>query len=142
VAYSERLRVAYADIDVMDHVNNAKYFTYMETARCHYYGQLTGIHDMRRLDIIVAAEECQYLRGLRYDEEFDVVVWPSKVGNTSFVLSYALRTIRGEVVALAKTVIVMFDYAKQAKKPIDPAVRKRLEADMAKGPGIPLPAAA
>jgi acyl-CoA thioester hydrolase len=141
MVYKERMRVAYADIDVMDHVNNAKYFTYMETARCHYYGALTGVSDMRRLDIIVAAQTCQYLRGLRYDEEFEVFVWPSRVGTTSFTLSYALQTPRGEVVAQAETVIVMFDYAKQAKKPIDAALRKKLEAEMAKGPGIALPKA-
>jgi acyl-CoA thioester hydrolase len=139
VAFKERMRVAYVDVDVMRHVNNATYFTYMETARCHYYMGLTGQTDLTRLDIIVAAQSCEYLRGLTYDEPFDVIVWPSRVGTTSFTLRYALRTEAGEVVALSETVIVAFDYEKGTKKPIDATLRRRLEADMKKGPGVELP---
>lgn len=139
MAHTERMRVQWIDIDMMDHVNNARYFTYMETARCNYYTALAGIPAIKELDIIVAAQNCQYLRGLRYGEEFDVVVWPTKVGSTSFTLTYAMRTPVGEVVALAETVIVLFDYAKQAKKPISPTLRQRLERDLKAGPGFTLP---
>lgn len=141
MAYTERMRVSYRDVDVMEHVNNAAYFTYMETARCHYYMEIRKQARPKDLDIIVAAQSCKYLRGLVYDEAFDVHVWPSKIGNTSFTLAYAMRTTKGEVVALAETVIVMFDYAKNAKKPIDGALRARLEADLKRGPGIELPPA-
>lgn len=140
MAHTERLRVAYVDVDVMDHVNNAMYFTYMETARCHYYLRLTGLKRIRDLDIIVASQRCDYLRGLRYDEEFDLTVWPSRIGTTSFTLSYVFRSPRGQIVARGETVIVAFDYAKNAKKPIAPALRKKLQQDMRAGPGFPLPA--
>ncbi|MBI2076909.1 MAG: acyl-CoA thioesterase [Euryarchaeota archaeon] len=140
MAHVERMRVSYRDIDMMDHVNNAAYFTYFETVRCHYYEALTGLKEINRLDIIVAKQSCQYLRGLRYDEEFDAVAWPSRIGTTSFTLAYVLRTVRGETVALGETVIVMFDYAKNAKKPIPATLRAKLERDLAKGPGVTLPA--
>lgn len=139
MAHTERLRVSYRDIDMMDHVNNAAYFTYFETARCHYYESLTGLKEINRLDIIVAQQSCEYLRGLRYDEEFDVVAWPSRIGTTSFTLSYVLRTATGETVARGETVIVMFDYVKNAKKPIPAALRAKLEKELAKGPGVAVP---
>lgn len=139
MSYSERMRVSYRDVDVMEHVNNAAYFTYMETVRCHYYMKVRNQTRPKDLDIIVAAQNCRYLRGLVYDEVFDIHVWPTKIGNTSFTLGYALRTIDGEIVALAETVLVMFDYENNAKKPIDAALRTWLEADLAKGPGIALP---
>jgi acyl-CoA thioester hydrolase len=139
MSYSERMRVTYADVDVMDHVNNAAYFTYMETARCHYYMRLKGLARAKELDIIVASQTCDYLRGLTYDELFDVFVWPSRIGTTSFTISYAMRTLDGELVARAETVLVAFDYSKNAKKPIDADVRAKLEADLKKGPGIALP---
>lgn len=135
MAYSERMRVTYRDVDVMEHVNNAAYFTYFETARCHYYMRLRGLTDPRKLDIIVAAQNCQYERGLTYDEEFDVTVFPTRVGTTSFTLGYVLKTPTGEVVARAETVIVMFDYAKNTKKPLDADLRRNLEADLKAGPG-------
>lgn len=141
MAHTERIRVSYADVDVMAHVNNAAYFTYMETARCHYYLGLTGLADIRRLDMIVAAQSCQYLRGLRYDEVLDVIVWPTKIGTTSFTLAYAFRTDKGEHVARGETVIVAYDYVLSRKKPIDAALRARLEQEKARGPGIPVPSA-
>jgi acyl-CoA thioester hydrolase len=139
MSYSERMRVTYRDVDVMEHVNNAAYFTYFETVRCHYYMKIRKQTRPKDLDIIVAAQSCQYLRGLVYDEVFDVHVWPTRIGKTSFTLAYALRTLDGEIVARAETVLVMFDYASNAKKPIDDELRTRLEADLAKGPGIALP---
>lgn len=138
MAYSERMRVSYRDVDIMQHVNNAAYFTYMETARCHYYMRLTGANDLDRLDIIVAAQTCTYLRGLRYDETFDVIVWPTKIGTSSLTLGYLLRTVDGEIVAKAETVVVMFDYAKNTKKPIEADLRKKLEQDLERGPGVPV----
>lgn len=141
MAHTERIKVSYADVDMMGHVNNAAYFTYMETARCHYYVRLTGLADIRRLDIIVAAQSCQYLRGLRYDEDIEVVAWPTNIGTTSFTLAYAIRTAKGEHVARGETVIVAYDYVLSRKKPIDPALRNALEKEMAAGPGIPLPKA-
>lgn len=140
MAHSERMRVTYRDVDVMEHVNNAAYFTYFETARCHYYMRLRGLADPRKLDIIVAAQNCQYERGLTYDEEFDVTVFPTRVGTTSFTLGYVLRTATGEVVARAETVIVMYDYAKNAKKPIEPDLRRKLEAELKAGSGAEAPA--
>lgn len=138
MAHTERLRVAYVDVDVMDHVNNATYFTYMETARCHYYLRLTGLGRIRDLDIIVASQRCDYLRGLRYDEEFDLTVWPTRIGTTSFTLSYAFRMPGGEIVARAETVIVAYDYSKDQKKPLAPDLRKKLEQEMRAGPGFPV----
>ena len=39
--------VRFEDIDMFDHVNNAKYLTYIESARVAYYTAITGIQDPR-----------------------------------------------------------------------------------------------
>ena len=40
--FSVPVDVRYADIDALQHVNNARYFTYMETARVHYEANAVG----------------------------------------------------------------------------------------------------
>jgi acyl-CoA thioester hydrolase len=143
MAHRERVEVTFGDVDMMGHVNHAAYFTYFETARTNYYLGLKGLRapwSRDELDLIVARATCDYRRGLSWGERVEVVVWPTKVGQTSFTFGYAIVDEAGAVVALGETVQVSFDYAKQSKKPIPPAVRRALEQEAAAGPGLRLPA--
>jgi len=143
MAHRERVEVTFGDVDMMGHVNHAAYFTYFEAARTNYYLALKGLKapwDRNELDLIVARASCDYRRGLVWGEHVEVVVWPSRVGQTSFTFGYAIVDAKGEVVAVGETVQVSFDYGKQAKKPIPPAVRRALEVEAARGPGLQLPA--
>lgn len=127
---------------MMGHVNNATYLTYFETARTKYLLQLKGLKPPHRwddLDFIVAKVTCEYKRGLRWGERVEVVVWPSRIGETSFDFSYAIIDERGQLAARSETVQVSFDYQTNAKKAIPAPLRKALEAEMRAGPGIPLP---
>lgn len=142
MAHRETHEVTFADVDMMGHVNHAQYFTYFETARTNYLLHLKRLkppYDASQLDIIVARASCDYRRGLRWGEKITVVVWPSKVGVTSYTFSYAIVDAAGAVAALGETVQVAFDYASNGKKPIPADLRRLLEADLAAGPGIPLP---
>lgn len=129
MVYEERIRVRFRDVDAMQHVNNAVYFTWMESARTEYYLRARGVRDVNEVDIIVARATCEYRRGVRLGEDVVVRVWPSRVGTTSFDLSYELRVL-DEVVALGHTVQVSYDYDKRAKKRIPESLRSALERDL------------
>lgn len=129
MVYEDRIRVQFRDVDAMQHVNNAVYFTWMETARTEYYLKARGIDRVEDVDIIVARATCEYKRGVRLGEEVVVRVWPSRVGSTSFDLSYELR-VADEVVALGHTVLVSYDYSKRTKKPVPETLRATLERDL------------
>lgn len=141
MAHRESVEVQFGDVDMMGHVNHAQYFTYFETARTNYYLRLAGAKppfDARQLDLIVARASCDYKRGLRWGERIEVVVWPSRIGDSSFTFAYAILDAAGAIVAAGETVQVSFDYDKNAKKPIPAAIRSRLEAEMRLGPGVPI----
>ncbi len=129
MVFEERIRVRFRDVDAMQHVNNAVYFTWMESARTEYYLQARGVRNVEDVDIIVARATCEYKRGVRLGEEVAVRVWPSRVGSTSFDLSYELR-VGDEVVALGHTVQVSYDYTKRTKKPIPEGLRAVLEREL------------
>jgi acyl-CoA thioester hydrolase len=127
-----RFPIYYHDIDVLNHLNHAAYFPFMETLRCDYYLSLVGQFDPSRLDIIIAEATCRYLAPVAYGAELLGEVAPAApLGTTSFSLLYRFRDAAhpATVVARGRTVVVCFDYATNAKKPIPPERRARLERD-------------
>ncbi len=126
-----RFEVTYHDVDALNHLNHAVYFHYMETLRCDYYLALLGSFDPRQLDIILAEADCRFLAPAFFGTVLVGEVTPARpIGRTSFVLLYRfMDPVRPDrVYARGRTAIVCFDYAANGKKPIDPALRPRLEA--------------
>ena len=126
-----RFPVAYHDLDVLRHLNHAAYFVMMETLRCEYYLRLMGERDPAQLDIIVAEAACRYLAPVEYGSELIGEVAPARsLGRTSFVLLYRFRNAgTGTPTALGRTVIVVYDYARAAKREIPADRRRQLEHD-------------
>ena len=122
------IKVPWRDIDVAGHVNNAVYFSYMETARIEAFLQATGGSRPADVLFIVARAACDFQSPAYMGETLVVKVWPTRVGNTSFTLKYQLtEKATGRLVADAETVQVMYDYAAKRKKPIPDDLRKVLE---------------
>jgi acyl-CoA thioester hydrolase len=123
--------IPYHDLDVLNHVNHAAYFVYMETLRCDYYLPLVGRLDPGALDIIIAEASCRYLAPVAYGATLVGEVAPARpLGTTSFTLLYRF-TVEGTstVSARGRTVVVCYDYEKGAKKPIPPERRAVMERD-------------
>jgi acyl-CoA thioester hydrolase len=132
VPFSIRVKVTFRDIDALGHVNNAVYFTYMESARAEYWIQLFDCKDLHQLGFIVAHAECDYKIAARYGDELDVSIRTSSVGTSSFVWDYEIRKVQsGDLVALGKTIQVYYDYKNEQKLPVPEEVRRKLLGDFA-----------
>ncbi len=124
--------IFYHHVDILNHLNHAAYFPFMETLRCDYYLPVLGETDPATLDIILAEATCRYLAPVRYGMELLGEVAPARpIGRTSFSLLYRFRDPDGgpTVFARGRTVVVCYDYAKNRKKEIPPDRKRRLEAD-------------
>ena len=127
-----RFYVPYHDLDILNHANHAAYFVYMETLRCDYYLPMLGPLDPAKLDIIIAEATCRYFAPVPYGSELLGEVAPAApIGRTSFTLLYRF-TIAGTstVAARGRTVVVCYDYARNAKRPIPAERRALLERDL------------
>jgi acyl-CoA thioester hydrolase len=124
-------RITYRDLDVLDHLNHAVYFGFMESLRCDYYLKLLGTHDPKALDIIIAEATCRYVAPVTFDQELLGEVTPATpLGRTSFTLLYRFREPSdSRVYARGRTVVVCYDYAKGEKKEIAPKIREQLSRD-------------
>ena len=127
-----RFYVPYHDLDVLNHLNHAAYFPYMETLRCDYYLPLLGPpHDPTRIDIIIAEATCRYLAPVPYGAELIGEIAPAApLGRTSFTLLYRFTLDgTGTVTARGRTVVVCYDYMSGAKREIPADRRAILEQD-------------
>jgi acyl-CoA thioester hydrolase len=126
-----RFEIPYHDLDVLNHLNHAAYFPYMETLRCDYYLPLLGSTDPTKIDVIIAEATCRYLAPVGYGTLLVGEVAPARpIGRTSFTLLYRFR-VDGTttLTARGRTVVVVYDYEKGSKREIPPDRRARLERD-------------
>ncbi len=123
-----RFPIPYHDIDVLNHLNHAAYFHYMETLRCDYYLPLLPSHDPSDLDIIILDASCHYLAPVPYGEILLGEVAPARpLGRTSFTLLYRFTDSHHRLTARGKTVVVCYDYSKSTKREIPPNRRSIME---------------
>ena len=127
--FSHRLQVRFRDCDPMRHANNAVYFTYVEQARFAYWREVIHVpHDATR-SFIIARSECDYKSPALPGEWLDVWIRTSSIGRSSFVLDYEILSADdGRMVAAARTVQVMFDYAAGRSIPVPDDLAAKLEA--------------
>ena len=127
------IKVPWRDVDAAGHVNNAVYFSYMETARAEAFLRARGGRSWRDVDMILARAEADFRSAVTMGDTLLVRTWPTRVGESSFSLGYEMREKgTGRLVLEGASVQVMFDYATQQKKPLPPELRKALEAGLPK----------
>lgn len=125
--FKVRIHVRFRDVDVLGHVNNAVYFTYMETARTEYWMRTFGVEDLKGLSFIVAHAECDFKIAARYGDELEVTIRTTSVRNSSFDWEYEMRRLPNlELIATGKTIQVYYDYKTEKSAPVPLEVRKKL----------------
>lgn len=116
----------FGDTDAMGHVNNAKFLTYLEDARVGFFRAVSG--DVVGLaGLILARTEIDFVRPIQFGTgPVRTSAWVEQVGTKSFRMGYTMEQ-DGEVVARAVAVMVAYDYAAGASRPLTDAERTVLE---------------
>jgi acyl-CoA thioester hydrolase len=120
-----RFKPAWRDLDALGHVNNAVYSTWLENAREAWWRAVAGPFDL--FPFLLARTEIDFRAPVAWKDEVELTVRVSRVGTSSFELTYALDS-GGRRIADAKTVQVMYDHAARRTVPIAAELRAKLEA--------------
>ena len=112
--YWKTVEVRWGDMDAQGHVNNAVYFTYLESARVElirktgYKGKQAGDAEGPAL----VTTSCDFKRQVVYPATLDVGARVEKVGRRSFEMSYGIF-VHGtdQLVASARSVNAWANYA-------------------------------
>ena len=123
--YRTELEMRFTDLDMMGHVNNAMYFTYMEIGRTKYWTQAIQ-WDWKKTGVVIGQASINYLKPLHLGDKISIYVRTSRIGNTSFDLEYMMvKMVNGEeiICSKGKTVCVVYDY--ESKSPVAIPDRER-----------------
>lgn len=126
--YRTDLEMRFTDLDMMGHVNNAVYFTYMEIGRTKYWKQAIQ-WDWKKTGVVIGQASINYLKPLHLGDKISIYVRTSRIGNTSFDLEYMIvKAVNGEEVICSKgkTVCVVYDYETKSPAAIPDRERSKM----------------
>lgn len=117
--------VRYNDVDLLGHVNNAIYSSYLEAARVEYLPEVLGTTDA--LESVLAHLEIDFERPITLEDDVEVAIWVQELGTSTIHFAYEVRA-SGEVAATAETVQVAYDPDAKESRPIPETWRERIAA--------------
>ncbi len=129
--YTIRQVVAWGEMDVLGHVNNAVYLRWIESVRSHYF-EMVGINALfaaERIGPILARVELNFLSTIDFPDELWLSTEVVRLGNSSFTMRNRIWSPkRDKICASGEAVIVMIDYgcgdkAVRVPEPIRAAMR-------------------
>lgn len=124
------IQIRFNDMDPMKRVNNASYSAYLEIARLEFCKKYLKIETLEDIPFVLARVEMDLISSIVPGDEIDVLIWVSRIGNTSWDFGYEIwNEARSVSHAKAKTVQVYFDYREGKKKEIPILFREYLNAE-------------
>jgi acyl-CoA thioester hydrolase len=126
-----RFSIHWGEMDALGHVNNARYFTWFESARMalfEHIGLDTG--GVPGVGPILAHTSCDFLAPVTYPAEIAAGTRIARLGTTSFTMQYGVTLLSAEpprLVARGEGVVVLIDYRTGQKVRIPADLRQALE---------------
>lgn len=122
-----KIKVRFADLDVLGHVNNSIYLSYFEMARVHYFAELLGAQwDWKKDGIILVKNEIEYHLPIVLHDEPEIEIFLMNLGNKSFTLGYRVE-VKGKLHASGSSTLVGFNAETSTTIEIPAKMRDALE---------------
>jgi acyl-CoA thioester hydrolase len=134
---TQDLPVLWGDLDAQGHVNNTRYFRWLEETRVHFFRTLSFDFSKAAPAVpVLASTSMDFLRPVFYPDTVRVEAKVTRLGRTSITMGYRLTSVgQGSIVATATAVVVLVepssgrpailpDVYREAIKKLDPDVRE------------------
>lgn len=128
-AYFLPLMTRWGDMDALGHVNNAKFFTYDESARLEYFQVLMKDDPKfwQEYGLILAHIEADFVAQLKPPAQLNIGFRIARLGRTS-LRTEAAMFLDDEVVAVTRAILVWYDYRSGTPLLLPDAVRNRIRS--------------
>ena len=129
--YYEEIKVRYADLDTLQHVNNVSILEYVETARTGYY-RASGIWDgtiREGFGMVVASVKIDYLVSIQFDDPVRVGIKVGHLGSKSLRFRFQVENSENQTVfARGEVVMVAYNQAEDHSMTVSQEWREKLAA--------------
>ena len=122
------LPLRWSDLDAFNHVNNARYLTFLEQARIEWFESIGEPWVTEDFAPVVASATLNFKRPIEYPTNVFVELFTEKLGNSSVVIGHRIVADDGTVHCDGSVVAVWVDRASGKPTPLLPAVRRAAEA--------------
>lgn len=109
------LKLRFSDFDLIGHLNNAKYQTFLEDARITYFNDVIGANKSNwKFNTVVSSITINFIKPIEYGDEIKLYTRFSNFNlKTHEVQNLFIRTNKNnveEIVCKAHTIMASFDY--------------------------------
>jgi acyl-CoA thioester hydrolase len=123
-----RMQIRWGDMDMMGHVNNAKYFTYLETARVDWFAAAGCAPNPQGEGPVLINASCTFLKQLEYPGEIEIRTFVGAFGRSSFETYHEIRRVDQPDVLAAEGAakVVWVDFAAGKSRALPQEMRESL----------------
>lgn len=127
--YVTKIPTRFADMDIMNHVNNVTFFVYFEIVRLEYFDQIQLL-EFKKMGIegpAVVSQTCNYRGQVFHPSTLIAGARCSRMGTKSITIEYELYVEGADTLAAdGATVISWVDYKNATSAPLPDALRARV----------------
>ena len=119
----------WGDMDILGHINNATYFTYLETARIIWFAEIGCLPDLQGSGPVMINAFCNFINELTYPGEIVARQYLGAIGRSTFDIYATLERADspGIICASGGSRIVWTDLRRRKAAPLPPSMRGMLE---------------
>ena len=121
------IALRWSDLDAFNHVNNARYLTFLEQARIEWFDTVDEPWMTDEMGPVVATATLNFRRPIEYPASIAVELFTERLGNTSVTIGHRILADDGTLHADGHVVAVWIDRRSGKPVPLPAAVRRASE---------------
>lgn len=124
-----KIQVAWGEMDALQHVNNAVYFRYFETARLDYFNKINLLVNLKQNHIgpVLSYTECRYKAPVTYPDTLLIGSRVTDLQDDRFTMEYQIVSENtGKVTTVGSATCVMFDFKQHTKASIPENIKQAI----------------
>lgn len=124
------IQTRFSDIDILGHINNNVYFSYMDLAKVAYIDTISeGSMTVSDIRSVVVNVNCDFYEPAYFKEPLQVWTAVTSVGNRSFVIEQrVVNADNGRTKCIGRTTLAGFDPATARGADLDPVLTAAVAA--------------
>ena len=122
--------VAWGEMDALQHVNNAVYFRYFETARLDYFKEIDLLVNLKESQIgpVLGHTECRYKLPVTYPDTLLIGSRVIDLQDDRFTMEYKIISTKlGKATTVGNATCVMFDFKNNTKATLPESVKTAIK---------------